>query len=149
MLIKIGDAWVDPEEIAGIAPGTLPPHDVQNPLIWIRLRGNSGSLQAHTTMDEAEAALIDAGYIEPLEGDDAVELSEDEEKELRAFYDQGFEYIARDCDNKLFAYKEEPCRDGGYWFSPGGTQPVAVNGAFHFVDADAREARSIAWLLCL
>jgi hypothetical protein len=77
-----------------------------------------------------------------------VELSEDEEKELRAFYDQGFEYIARDCDNKLFAYKEEPCRDGGYWFSPGGTQPVAVEGAFLFVDADAREARSIAWLLC-
>ena len=117
------------------------------PQICIHLRHGSGTW-IHSTMDEAEAALIDAGYIEPLEGDDAVELSEEEEQELRAFYDQGFAYIARDCDNKLFAYKEEPCRDGGYWFSPGGTQPVAVEGAFLFVDADAREARSIAWLLC-
>lgn len=147
MLVKIGDCFVDPEEIVGIAPGPQPPHEVQDPIIGIRLRGNSGSLPVHTTMDEAEAALIDAGYIEPLEGDDAVELSEEEEQELRAFYDQGFAYIARDCDNKLFAYKEEPCRDGGYWFSPGGTQPVAVEGAFLFVDADAREPRSIAWLL--
>lgn len=115
------------------------------PQICIHLRHGSVTW-IHSTMDEAEAALIDAGVIEPLE-DDAVELSEEEKKELRAFYDQGFEYIARDCDNKLFAYKEEPCRDGGYWFSPGGTQPVAVEGAFLFVDADAREARSIAWLL--
>jgi elongation factor P hydroxylase len=122
-------------------------HVEVKPMICIHLRCGS-SHWIHSTMDEAEAALIDAGYIEPPEGDDAVELSEDEEKELRAFYDQGFEYIARDCDNKLFAYKEEPCRDGGYWFSPGGTQPVAVEGAFLFVDADAREARSIAWLLC-
>lgn len=148
MLVKIGDCFVDPEEIVGIAPGTLPPYDEQNPLIWIRLRGNTGSLQAHTTMDEAEAALIDAGVIEnpyPEETFETPALSDEERIELESLDAQGYEYLARDVDGKLYAYKCEPGREDGYYFSPGCQQPEPVAGDFLCVDAD--EAWSISFLL--
>lgn len=148
MLIKIGDCFVDPEEVAAVSPGTEPPCETLNPLIWIRLRGDSGSIRVHGTMDEAEAALIDAGVIEnsyPEAEDEAPALSEEEAEALRAFYDQDFDYIARDADGRVYAYKEQPVQDDGYFFAPGSTQPVQVNGAYTFLDIG--EAMSIPWLL--
>jgi len=148
MLIKIGDCFVDPEEIAAVSPGTEPPCETLTPLIWIRLRGDSGSIRVHGTMDEAEAALIDAGVIEnpyPEDEDEAPALSEEEAEELRAFYDQDFDYIARDADGRVYAYKEQPVQDDGYFFAPGSTQPVQVKSAYTFLDVG--EAMSIPWLL--
>ena len=91
MLIKIGDAWVDPEEIVGVVSGEDPPQTL-HPQIMVILRG-SASLWVRATMDEAEAALIDAGYIEnpyPEDDDAAPELSTEERVELEAFDGQGF-----------------------------------------------------------
>lgn len=105
-----------------------------HPQICIHLRNGSGTW-IHSTLDEAEAALIDAGYIEnPYPEDDpAPELSAEERVELEAFDAQGFAWLARDEDGKVFAYKEKPALEGGYFFTPGSTQPVQAAGAFSFL----------------
>ena len=133
MLIKIGDAWVDPEEIAMIND-SYDSHLEIHPLICIHLRNGSGTW-IHSTLDEAEAALIDAGYIEnPYPEDEAPELTEDERTELEAFDAQGFTWLARDADGKVFVYKEKPALEDGYYFAPGATQPVQAAGAYSFLD---------------
>ena len=133
MLIKIGDAWVDPEEIALIKASNDPLFETY-PQIRICLRNGSGTW-IHSTLDEAEAALIDAGILEnPYPEDDAApELSTEERVELEAFDAQGFAWLARDADGKVFAYKEKPALENGYFFSPGATQPVQAVGAFSFL----------------
>lgn len=134
MLIKIGNAWVDPEEIAMVTD-SYASHPEINPQICIHLRNGSGTW-IHSTMDEAEATLIDAGLIEnpyPEDDDEAPELSTEERVELEAFDGQGFAWLARDADGKVFAYKEKPALENGYFFSPGATQPVQAVGAFAFL----------------
>ena len=69
----------------------------------------------------------------------------EEQTELSALDAQGYEYIARDIDGKLYAYKSEPGREGGYYYAPGATAPEKVVGDFLCVDAD--EAWSISFLL--
>lgn len=142
MLIKIGDCWVDPNEIAAIFPTADLP---STPKVGITLR-SGGSTWVEATMDEAEAALIDAGVIEDPAADAPPELTEEECAELQDFYDQGFEYLARDADGRLFAYKGKPGREGGYFYAIGSTQPVAVGGAFTFIDS-ADDPWSIPFLL--
>lgn len=146
MLIKIGDAWVDPEEIAMVCD-SYDSHLEIHPLICIHLRNGSGTW-IHSTLDEAEAALIDAGYIEnPYPEDDpAPELSAEERVELEAFDAQGFAWLARDEDGKVFAYKEKPALEDGYFFTPGSTQPVQAAGAFSFLQPC--DLTAIPFLLC-
>ena len=146
MLIKIGDAWVDPEEIAMIND-SYDSHLEIHPQICIHLRNGSGTW-IHSTLDEAEAALIDAGYIEnPYPEDDpAPELSAEERVELEAFDAQGFAWLARDEDGKVFAYKEKPALEDGYFFTPGSTQPVQAAGAFSFLQPC--DLTAIPFLLC-
>lgn len=147
MLIKIGDCFVDPEEIALIRGDEPDYHPDAGSQMLIQLRCG-GSVWVTATMDEAEAALIDAGVIEnpyPDAEDEAPALSEEEAEELRAFYDQDFDYIARDADGRVYAYKEQPVQDDGYFFAPGSTQPAQAKSAYTFLDTG--EAMSIPWLL--
>ena len=147
MLIKIGDCFVDPAEIAMICDSYDSHLEVQ-PQICIHLRHGS-SRWIHSTMDEAEAALIDAGVIEnpyPDAEDEPPELTENERSELAALDANGYEYIARDADGKLYAYKCEPGRADGYYFARGASEAEKVEGAFDCVDFG--EAWSIAFLLC-
>lgn len=146
MLVKIGDCFVDPEQIQAVRDMFVPGRD-ETPTVEIILPGPT-CFRAEATIDEAEAALIDAGVIENPYPEDALEapaLTEAERRELEAFEAQGFEYIARDVDGRLFAYKGEPGREGGYYYAPGASQPVAVAGDFLFCDAD--EAWSIPFLI--
>lgn len=146
MLIKIGNAWVDPEEIAMVVD-SYDSHLEIHPQICIHLRNGSGTW-IHSTLDEAEAALIDAGYIEnPYPEDDpAPELSAEERVELEAFDAQGFAWLARDEDGKVFAYKEKPALEAGYFFTPGSSQPVQAAGAFSFLQPC--DLTAIPFLLC-
>lgn len=146
MLIKIGDAWVDPEEISFMTPhldadsfitsyvGTAENNAPVKPDTLINLK-HGGAFVINTTLDEVEAALIDAGLIENpySEEDEAPELSTEERVELEAFDVQGFAWLARDADGKVFAYKEKPMLENGYFFAPGATQPVQAVGAFAFL----------------
>lgn len=141
MLIKIGNAWVDPQEIAAFFPTADLP---STPKIGIILR-SGGNVWAESTMDEAEAALIDAGVIQDPAADDVPDLTDAEIKELMDLEELGFKYIARDADGKLYAYFEKPTKDGAYWNSRDG-QPSRLKEDFDFIDGS--EPWSIAWLLC-
>ena len=146
MLIKIGDCFVNPDEIAAVRDMFLPANDEQ-PTVESILRGGA-CCDAEASIDEAEAALIDAGCIDspyPEDGLEAPALSDNERIELKALDAQGYEYIARDADGKLYAYKGEPGREAGYYYAPGASTPEKVNGDFLCVDAD--EAWSISFLL--
>lgn len=146
MLIKIGDCFVDPEQVQAVRDMFVPALD-ETPTVEIIL-ANGECFEAQATMDEAEAALIDAGVIENPYPEDELEapaLSIEEQTELSALDAQGYEYIARDIDGKLYAYKGEPGREGGYYYAPGATAPEKVVGGFLFVDPD--EAWSIPFLL--
>jgi hypothetical protein len=146
MLIKIGDCFVNPDEIAAVRDMFLPANDEQ-PTVEIILRGGA-CFDAEASIDEAEAALIDAGCIDspyPEDGLAAPALSDNERIELEALDAQGYEYIARDADGKLYAYKGEPGREGGYYYATGASTPEKVNGDFLCVDTD--EAWSISFLL--
>lgn len=117
MLVKIGDCWVDPQEIALIR-GDEPGPDYQpnaGSQMLIQLRRGAG-IWITATMDEAEAALIDAGVIEEPTYDEPPELTEAELTKLSQLYDNGYKYLARDGDGKLFAYISEPNSDGVGFF---------------------------------
>ena len=150
MLIKIGSAYVDPAEIAAIEPArddSLPDYERARQ-IYVALKSGP-SFWVDATMDEAEAALIDAGVIEnpyPDAEDEPPELTENERSELAALDANGYEYIARDADGKLYAYKCEPGRADGYYFARGASEAEKVEGAFDCVDFG--EAWRIAFLLC-
>lgn len=146
MLIKIGDCFVDPEQIQAVRDMFVPGRD-ETPTVEIILPGPT-CFRAEAAIDEAEAALIDAGVIENPYPEDALEtpaLSDNERIELEALDAQGYEYIARDADGKLYAYKCEPGRADGYYFARGAAEVEKVEGAFDCVDFD--EAWSILFLL--
>lgn len=82
MLVKIGSAFIDPTEIAAVMP------DREDGLTELELATQicitlkqGGSFWLDATMDEAEAALIDAGVIEDPYPD-VLDLSSDEMAEL-------------------------------------------------------------------
>ena len=144
MLIKIGDCWVDPKEIiymteyqdpftihdSSIAQDGSCPH---GPKLLITLRG-AGSHTIESTMDQAEAALIDAGVIEAPVYDEVLELTEEEDAKAQALFDAGYKYLARDEDGKLFAYKFEPVENQGFYM-PGSPAETAerIERFFDFI----------------
>ena len=146
MLIKIGDAWIDPEEIAMINDSYDSHLEVQ-PQICIHLRHGSGTW-IHSTMDEAEAVLIDAGYIEnPYpEEDEPPELTEEEHDTAADLYDRDFEWLARDKDGKLYAFRDKPEKEGAYWNSFA-NKAEPIDEGFDFVSFEDEEPWSIVYLL--
>ena len=146
MLVKIGDCFVDPEQIQAVRDMFVPGRD-EMPTVEIILPGPT-CFRAEATIDEAEAALIDAGVIENPYSEAELEapaLNDNERIELEALDAQGYVYIARDADGKLYAYKCEPGRADGYYFARGAAEAEKVEGAFDCVDFD--EAWSILFLL--
>ena len=144
MLIKIGDAWVDPQEIAAFFPTADLP---STPKIGIILH-SGGNVWAESTMDEAEAALIDAGYIEnPYPENDTPDLTDGEIEVLADLYNRAFEYLARDADGKLYAFRDKPEKDGAYWNSIEGGRAERIDEGFDFVVYEDEKPWSIAYLL--
>jgi len=147
MLVKIGDCWVDPQEIALIR-GDEPVPDYQpnaGSQMLIQLRRGAG-IWITATMDEAEAALIDAGVIEnPYP--EAPTLTDGEAEALQELFDNDYEWLARDSDGKLFAYAQKPTRSV-YWDVEADThRPRRVEAPFDFITADDAEPWSIPYLL--
>lgn len=152
MLIKIGSAYVDPAEIAAIEPDrddSLQAFERAQQICVTLKQGPSFWIDA--TMDEAEAALIDAGCIEnpcPEDVDPPV-MTEDELEELRSLNRDGFSFLARDYDNWLFAYRNRPVHDALGWHSEAfmGRGLARVCGKFDFVSKHDAEPTEIAPLL--
>ena len=154
MLIKIGNALVDPFEIVAIAPDRdeCPLGYEKAVLIRIELR-HGGSLWIDATMDEAEAALIDAGVVTDLltdlEPDDSpLQLTDEESERLRELESYGYKYLARDKDGKLYAFQQKPEYGGFYWMDPdpAGAGALRIDG-FSFIGVDDNEPVEICRLL--
>jgi hypothetical protein len=146
MLIKIGNCWVDPLEIAMIS-GIKDSFDDVHPQICVHLRHGSGTW-IEATMDEAEAALIDAGVIEgPYPEEAGPELSEAERAKLADLYDRDFEYLARDKDGKLYAFHNEPEKEGAYWSALENVEAERIDESFDFIAFEDENPWSIPYLL--
>ncbi len=145
MFVKIGDAWFNPDEITAISL----PSDMKDPAKIIVTLRQGVSVWPDATMDEAEAALIDAGYIEnPYpEEDEPPELTEKEREVLTGLYDQDFEYLARDKDGKLYAFHDKPEKEGAYWNTHDGRNAMRIDEGFDFIDFVDEKPWSIAYLL--
>lgn len=155
MLIKIGNALVDPFEIAAIAPDRdecLSDYE-KAVLIRIELR-HGGSIWIDATMDEAEAALIDAGVVTDLltdlEPDDSpLQLTDEESERLRELESDGYKYLARDKDGKLYAFRQKPVFRGFYWveLEPVSDNALQVGEDFDFIQWDDAEPTEIEQFL--
>lgn len=149
MLIKIGSALVDPEEIVAIKPypdGHYDCHD-HSVLINILLR-NSTSFLTDSTMDEAEAALIDAGVVTDLtpDHDPVPPLTDAEVKKLYELKSDGYKYLARDKDGMLYAFQHKPKYGGFYWDDPDLAPAMRVDG-LSFVSEEDEEPTEICSIL--
>lgn len=119
--------------------------------ILVRLRGEEYDLFANISFDDAVDILTSAGQlINPPAGEDPVQfiLSDEELFEASELQAQGFSYMARDKDDKLFAFVSKPNYDGVYW-SPqpeDELEPALVEGAFAFISADDDEPTAISVL---
>lgn len=153
MLVKIGNAFIDPAEIAAIAQyreGGLTEYEKATQ-ICITLR-HGGSFWIDASMDDAEAALIDAGMIEcdEPEGSDLPDMTDEELAKLRDLEADGYLYLARDRDGKLFAFRRRPEYDGAYWNDPSITAAAGtlrIHDGFAFISEDAEEPAEIVALL--
>ena len=132
MLVKIGNACIDPAEIVFIGDEHA---DIDGThYITVRFRGGGRAQIFEATMDEAEAALIDAGVIEESTYDELPELTEEEDAKAQALFDAGYKYLARDEDCKLYAYKFEPVENQGFYM-PGSSAETAerIDSLFDFI----------------
>lgn len=144
MFVKIGDAWFNPDEITAISL----PSDMKDPTKIIVTLRQGVSVWPDATMDEAEAALIDAGYIEnPYpEEDEPPELTDGEVEALADLHNRAFEYLARDADGKLYAFRDKPEKEGAYWNSFA-NKAEPVDEDFGFISFEDEKPWSIAYLL--
>ena len=111
MLTKIGDAWVDLSEIA--AAEHLLVTGLDEEFVAIILRCGE-RVAAHCSPEEFEAVLAGAELLWGVKRSVEDFLGEDRPT-LEALYEEGFRYLARDIDGKIYAYRHEPRKDGAYW----------------------------------
>ena len=144
MLIKIGSALIDPEAIVVIKP--YPDEYLKIEIIL----NNGTSFLTDASMDETEAALTVAGVVNALtpDPDDAPvpDMDEDEIDRIVELKSDGYEYLARDKDGKLWAYRVEPEDDGSYWSSEIGGARQVFEG-FDFITKNDKKPTEINSLL--
>jgi hypothetical protein len=155
MLIKIGSALIDPEEIAAVSPysdETLSALEKATHVCIVFKHGES--LWIDATMDEAEAALIDAGVVTDLtagkDEDDlaGLMLPDEEIQKLKELYSADYRYLARDKDGSLYAFRHRPEYGGFYWDDPERDLAFRIDG-LSFVSAEDEEPTEISSLLAI
>lgn len=131
MLIKIGNAYVAPAEIAAATHWDATKLDPERFEVTLR----SGEwVTVYCSAAEFEAALIDAGVIEDPTTDNLPELTEAELTKLGELHDSGYKYLARDADGKLYAYMSKPNLNGVSFYSSSFTEKATqVFEAFDFL----------------
>lgn len=136
MLKKLGNVYIDPEEIAAVE---FDPVGGQ-PAIHL-LTGSV--IFCEVSEPELVAVMTELGLLPDTRPPETLAvLSDYEEDELRHLYAMGFSWIARDKDGKAWAYKSRPELLGAYWeadegpaaklvckydfLEPGGTAPMEI-----------------------
>ena len=153
MLIKLGDAWVDPQKVVAVTPASSVEH---KPLANIHFRGGDYTALVNLSADDAAAAVnkalkrYDTVYLPAsLTGVElAPALTDLERKVLLGARKQGMRWIARDITGRLFAYDRPPKKDGGIWNSRGADLSLDED-MFGFLHGEDKAPTSIGWLLRL
>ncbi len=155
MLIKIGSALIDPDEIAAISPYSDETMSALEKATHVCIVFKQGeSLWIDATMDEAEAALIDAGVVTDLtagkDEDDLARLMlpDEEIQKLKELYSADYRYLARDKDGSLYAFRNRPEYGGFYWDDPEREPALRIDG-LSFVSAEDEEPNEISSLLAI
>lgn len=147
MLIKIGDVLIDPFEIVAVYPAS-----VDDDAISIMVRGGA-SIWVNVSVSDAEAALIASGVIDirPPASPPTPDLTVEENETLLQLVEEGYGYLARDKDGKLYAFRRLPEYDGAYWSDPGPNCDPArrIHEGFDFIDESAAAPTAILPLLGL
>lgn len=153
MLIKIGSALINPEEIAAISPSLNDYNSAGEMATMIHFEfRNGGSIWIDATMDEAEAALIDAGVVTDLTAEQEADespippLHDEELAKLTELASAGYKYLARDKDGSLYAFGHKPEYGGFYWEDPQRDPALQVDG-LTFISEDDEEPAEISSLL--
>ncbi len=160
MLIRLGNCIVDPEQIDCVttlkkdALGGNPLFDREvqenGPESYATVHLISGThMILRMTVDEIAAVLEKAGYLEPDEGaaPAPLVLEAAETEQLRAAYNAGFRWIARDCGGQLYAYYSKPIKLDSVWNYDNTVHEINVDGGLQFIQWDDPTPTSIAWLL--
>ncbi|MBQ6359408.1 MAG: hypothetical protein IJI97_10760 [Clostridia bacterium] len=119
--------------------------------ICVMLR-NTYSILTDATMDEAEDALIDAGVVTDLTAEQEADespippLHDEELAKLTELASDGYKYLARDKDGKLYAFRHKPKYGGFYWDDPDPAPALQVDG-LTFISEDDKEPTEISSLL--
>ena len=111
MLTKFDDTYVDLTEIISV---TYIPEDEMSEGGFRVIFRNGERAGIRCEPEEMEAALIRAGLL-PVE--ETILLDPDTISQLDKLYAEGYRWLARDADGKLFAYRHKPEREEGdaYW----------------------------------
>ena len=136
-LFKIGNDYIDPAEIAAAAYCPAPKSGPAR--YYVALRGG-GNVCLPFSPEELEALLTGAGALAPEE--DAPAWPEDDIPALLQLREEGYRFLARDGDGKLFSYRHAPELDGVYWtpVSPADDEVKPLGrDAFGFVAPDDKE----------
>ena len=113
---------------------------------------NTYSILTDATMDEAEDALIDAGVVTDLTAEQEADespippLHDEELAKLTELASDGYKYLARDKDGKLYAFRHKPKYGGFYWDDPDPAPALQVDG-LTFISEDDKEPTEISNLL--
>lgn len=102
------------------------------------------ALECHGLTEEEMSKINKAtveSWMKEVEVD--VELTEHEIEVLKALEVLGFNWIARDCDNTLFAYVSKPFKKGAYFECNGGNNTGLEKDLFEFVSWQDEEPTSI------
>ena len=89
-------------------------------------------------------ALLDRKESKPeTAATSGVKLTEEEDIRLTQLYHEGYRWLARDDDGRLFAYREKPFRGGNLWtLNEGRYSPVPME-LFSFVSSQDDEPTAI------
>ena len=143
-MIKIGDGWFEETEIVAVRP------QASGTGVRITIR-DCGDICSTATMEEAEAALREAGIIPEEDEPFAPLLPEGARAELANLYEAGYEWVARDRDGRCYAFYEKPVKRGAYWeIEDGATAAASIRtGEVACLDWEDREPTFIPALLGL
>lgn len=141
MLIRIGDEFFEAAEIAAVRPAA----SASKTVLVLRCGRECTILRDY---EDALGDLAAAGLLADPESMAMPKLEPEEREELSHLAHLGFRWIARDADGKIYAYRDFPSWDGGYWSTALTTSDtVRLDNDYDFVEATAHKPWSIEELL--
>lgn len=118
-MVKIGNAYFAEAAIEAIVPEWLTERGADRAVMHnsydVHL-ANGNIVTAETTEDEVAAVVNLLGLLVPEELEEPeLEFGQDELEELALLFQAGYRWAARDCDGKVFAYKDKPEKGNVSW----------------------------------